>query len=98
MVEPKETAAAVRGSLLACTTLSLGLLSIAALAAPLDDFPSGLLLIPMLLLVGLPFLGCCIRAIFLLTRIRKHGIKFASPLMVCALTLLLLAFLPFTQI
>jgi hypothetical protein len=98
MVEPTETAASVRSSLLACTALSLGLLSIAGFGMPMDDFPSGLLLLPMVLVLGLPFLGCCIWSVFLLRRIRKNGPKFVTPLIVCALTVVLLATVPFTQI
>jgi hypothetical protein len=99
MREPTgKTATAVRGSLLACVIFSLGLLAIAAFATPLDDFPSGLLLIPLVLLVGLPFLACCVWSIFLLTRIRQGGVKCASPLIVCAVTLTMLNTVPFTQI
>jgi hypothetical protein len=99
MMEPTgKTATTVRGGLLACTIFSLGLLSIAAFATPLDDFPSGLLLIPLVLLVGLPFLACCVSSVFLLTRIRQGGVKFASPLIVCAATLTMLNTVPFTQI
>jgi hypothetical protein len=36
--------------------------------------------------------------VFLLTRIRSHGMKFASPLVVCALTFAALACVPFTQV
>lgn len=99
MMEPTgKTAIAVRGSLLASVIFSLGLLSIAAFATPTDDFPSGLLLIPLVLLIGLPFLACCVSAMFLLTRIRQGGLKFASPLVVCTLTLAMLNTVPFTQI
>jgi hypothetical protein len=91
-------ATTVRGSLLASALFSLGLLSIAAFATPADDFPSGLLLIPLVLLVGLPFLACCVWSVFLLTRIRQGGLKFASPLIVCSLTLAMLNTVPFTQI
>jgi hypothetical protein len=95
MREPTgKTATAVRDSLLACVIFSLGLLSIAAFATPLDDFSSGLLLIPLVL----PFLACCVWSIFLLTRIRLGGVKCASPLIVCAVTLTMLNTVPFTQI
>jgi hypothetical protein len=99
MREPAgKTAIAVRGSLLACVIFSLGLLSIAAFATPLDDFPSGLLLIPLVLLVGLPFVACCVWSVFMLTRIRQDGVICASPLIVCAVTLTMLNTVPFTQI
>jgi hypothetical protein len=92
------TAPSVRGALLGSTALSLGLLWLAAFAMPLDDFPSGLLIIPLLLLLGLPFLGCCVWSLFLLVKIRTGGVKFSSPLLVCALTLILLAGVPFTEL
>jgi hypothetical protein len=99
MMEPTgKTATAVRGSLLASGIFSLGLLSIAAFSTPTDDFPSGLLLIPLVLLIGLPFLACCVWSVFLLTRIRQGGLKFASPLTICTLTLAMLNTVPFTQI
>jgi hypothetical protein len=99
MMEPTGTTAlAVRGSLLASAIFSLGLLSIAAFATPLDDFPAGLLLIPLVLLIGLPFFACGVWSVFLLTRIRQGGLKFASPLIVCTLTLAMLDTVPFMQI
>jgi hypothetical protein len=91
-----RTRPSVRGSLLAAAALSLGLLSIAAFG-PLDDFPSGLLVVPLLLLIGLPFLGYCIWSVVLMARVRTGGVRFASPLIICALTLVMLQTLPFRQ-
>jgi hypothetical protein len=88
----------VRAGLLACVTISLIALWIAAFEMPLADLPSGFVLFPVLPLAALSFLGCCLWSLFLLVRVRQHGVKFASPLIVCALTLAALAYAPFTEI
>jgi hypothetical protein len=92
-----STMTSVRGALFAATALSLGLLWLAAFM-PLDDFPSGLLIVPLALLLGLPFLGCCVWSVLLLAKIRSGGVKFAGPLLVCALTIILLANVPFAEL
>jgi hypothetical protein len=88
----------VRASLLACMTVSLIALWIAAFEMPFADLPSGFVLFPVLPLTILAFLACCLWSLFLLARVRQHGLKFAGPLMVCALTLAALAYAPFSQI
>jgi hypothetical protein len=87
----------VRGSLIACAALSSGVLAI-ALFESLDGFPTGLLILPLVVLIGLPFLGCCIWSVILLARVRRHGAKFASPLVICAVTLAMLQTVPFRQL
>jgi hypothetical protein len=87
----------VRASLLVCATVSLLALWIAAFETPMGELP-GLVLFPVLPLTLLSLFACCLWSLFLLTRIRSHGLKFATPLVVCALTLAALAFAPFTQI
>jgi hypothetical protein len=88
----------VRASLLACVTVSLLALWIAAFEMPFSDLPSGFVLFPLLPLTALAWLACGLWSLFLLMRIRRHGVKFASPLIVCALTLAALAYAPFTEI
>jgi hypothetical protein len=88
----------VRASLLACVTISLLALWIAAFEMPFADLPSGFVLFPGLPLTVLAFLACCLWSVFLLVRVRRHGVKFASPLIVCTLTLAALAYAPFTEI
>jgi hypothetical protein len=88
----------VRASLLACVAVSLLALWIAAFEIPFADLPSGFVLFPVLPLTVLAFLACGLWSLFLLVRVRRHGVKFASPLFVCALTLAALAYAPFTEI
>jgi hypothetical protein len=87
----------VCASLLACTAISLTALWIAAFAMPMGDLP-GVVFYPLLPLTVLAFIACCLWSVFLLSRIGKHGIRFASPLIVCTLTFLALAYVPFTQV
>ena len=88
----------VRAGLLACVAVSLIVLWIAAFEMPFSDLPSGFVLFPVLPLAALSFVGCCLWSLFLLARVRRHGVKFAAPLIICALTLAALAYAPFTQI
>jgi len=88
----------VRASLLASMTVSMLALWIAAFEMPFADLPSGSVPFPVLPLTALAFLACCLWSVFLLVRVRRHGVKFASPLIVCALTLAALAYAPFTEI
>jgi hypothetical protein len=88
----------VRASLIACATASLMVLWIAAFEMPFSDLPSGFVLFPLLPLAALSFVGCCLWSLFLLRRVRRHGVKFACPLIICALTLAALAYAPFTKI
>jgi hypothetical protein len=86
----------VRASLLVCTTSSLIVLWIAAFEMPMADV--AFIFHPVLQPAILSFLACGLWSVFQLTRIRKHGVKFASPFLVCALTVAALVYAPFTQI
>ncbi len=88
----------VGAGLLACVTVSLLALWIAAFEMPFADLPSGLVLFPLLPLVALAFPACGLWSVFLMRRVRRHGVKFASPLIVCALTMAALAYAPFNEI
>jgi hypothetical protein len=99
---PEMTAAApagpsVHAGLLSCATVALVALWIAAFEKPMDDLP-GLVFFPLLPLTALALVGCSLWSVFLLTRMRRHGARFAGPFMVCALTFLALAYVPFTQL
>lgn len=90
-------AASVRIPLLACLATSGLALALAAFELPMSDFPSGLVLALLpLLVVAFPL--CGLWSLFLLTRIRARGAKFALPFAVCVATLAALAYVPFTQI
>jgi hypothetical protein len=88
----------IRGGLLACAITSLIVLWIAAFEMPFSDLPSGFVLFPLLPLAALSFLGCWLWSLFLLARVRRHGVKFTLPLIICALTLAALAYAPFTEV
>jgi hypothetical protein len=89
--------ASVRTSLLTCAAISLIALWIAAFEMPMDDL-QGLVFFPLLPLTALALVGCSLWSVFLLTRVRRHGARFAGPFMVCTLTFLALAYVPFTQV
>ena len=90
-------APSVRACLLTCAAVCLILLSIAAFEMPMGDLP-GLVLFPVLPLTAFSFVGCCFWSVFQLTRIRRYGVSFAFPLIVCALTFSALVYVPFTQL
>jgi hypothetical protein len=97
MTAAAPTGPSVRAGLLSCATVALIALWIAAFEAPDGDLP-GLVFFPLLPLTVLAFVGCSVWAVFLLTRVRRYGVRFAGPFMVCALTFLALAYVPFTQV
>jgi hypothetical protein len=99
---PEMTTAApagpsVRAGLLSCATVALVALWIPAFEMPMDDLP-GLVFFPLLPLTALALVGCSLWSVFLLTRMRRHVARFGGPFMVCALTFLALAYVPFTQL
>jgi len=98
MTANTEVQPSVRASLMACAAVSLLALWIAAVEMPMADLPSGFMFFPVLPLTALAFVACCLWSAFLLTRIRRHGARFLAPSVICALTLALLAWAPFTQI
>jgi hypothetical protein len=87
----------VRAGLLSCASVALIALWIAAFEMPMDDLP-WLVFFPVLPLTVLALVGCSLWSVLLLTRVRRHGLRFASPFTVCALTFLALAYVPFTQV
>jgi len=90
-------AASVRIPLLVCLATSTLALALAAFELPMSDFPSGLVL-ALLPLLAVLFPLCGLWSLFLLTRIRAGGAKFALPFAVCIATFAALTYVLFTQI
>ena len=62
------------------------------------DWPSGFVLMVLFPLTSLTFIGCGLWSMTLLLRVRKHGVKFAAPFLVYALTLAALVYAPLQEI
>lgn len=90
-------AGSVRIPLMACLAIATLALGLAAFELPMSDFPSAAMLMLMPLL-AVAFPVCGLWSLFLLTRIRTRGVKFALPFVVCVATLAALNWVPFTQI
>lgn len=99
-----ETAAAapagasVRAGVLAAATVSLVTLAIATFELSMADWPSGFVLMVILPLAALLFFSCSLWSASQLLRIRKDGVRFAAPFLICALTLAALVYAPLQQI
>ena len=91
-------AASVRAGMLAAATVSLVTLSIATFELSMADWPSGFVLLVILPLASLLFFSCCLWSASQLLRIRKDGVRFAAPFLICALTLAALVYAPLQQI
>jgi hypothetical protein len=88
----------VRAGLVAATVICAGTLLLATFESSMADFPSGLVLLGILPLTALLFFGCCVWTATLLLRIRKGGVKFALPFLICAITLALLVYAPLQKV
>jgi hypothetical protein len=88
----------LRGSLMACAMFSLAVLAVAAFDMSLTDWFPGLYFFPVQILLLISFLVCCIWSLVLLRHVARGHIRFAMPLLVCALTLVALIYAPFTRI
>ena len=88
----------VRPALLAAAIISTGTLLLATFELSMADFPSGFVLLGILPLTALLFFGCCVWTATLLLRIRRGGVKFALPFLICAATLALLVYAPLQQV
>jgi hypothetical protein len=93
-----STGPSARAALVAAVMISAATLSIAAFEPSMADWPSGLVALGVVPLVALMFCGCALWSATLLPRIRTDGVKFALPLLVCALTLAVLAYAPLQHI
>jgi len=90
--------ASVRAGVAAAATVCLVTLSIATFELSMADWPSGFVLMVILPLASLLFFACGLWSATLLLRIRKDGVRFAVPFLICALTLLALVYAPLEQI
>jgi hypothetical protein len=79
-------------------TVSLVTLSIATFELSMADWPSSFVLLLILPLASLLFFACGLWSATQLLRIRKDGVRFAVPFLICALTLLALVYAPLQQI
>jgi hypothetical protein len=101
MTTPTTAAAArpsVRPALLAALVISAVTLGIATFEMSMSDWPSGFVLLVLFPLTALTFIGCGLWSMTLLLRIRSHGVRFAAPLLVYALTLTALVYAPLQEI
>jgi hypothetical protein len=97
MAAAAETAS-VRAGVAAAATVCLVTLSIATFELSMADWPSGFVLMAILPLASLLFFACGLWSATLLLRIRKDGVRFAVPFLICALTLAALVYAPLQQV
>jgi hypothetical protein len=98
LVAAAAETASVRAGVLAAATVSLVTLSIATFELSMADWPSGFVLMVILPLAALLFFACGLWSATQLLRIRKDGVRFAVPFLICALTLAALVYAPLQQI
>lgn len=84
--------------LMAAVTVSAVALAVATFELAMADWPSGLVILVVVPLLALVFFSCMIWSATLLLKVRLGGIKFALPFLVCAATLVILAYAPLHQI
>src|SRR3954469_19346090 len=97
MAAAAETAS-VRAGVAAAATVCLVTLSVAMFDLSMADWPSGFVLMVILPLASLLFFACGLWSATLLLRIRKDGVRFAVPFLICALTLAALVYAPLQQV
>jgi hypothetical protein len=97
MAAAAETAS-VRAGVAIAATVCLVTLSIATFELSMADWPSGFVLMVILPLASLLFFACGLWSATLLLRIRKDGVRFAVPFLICALTLAALVYAPLQQV
>jgi len=88
----------VRAGVLAATVVALVTLFIATFELSMADFPSGLVIMGIVPLAALLFFACLVWSASQLLRIRKDGVTFAIPFLICAATLALLVYAPLQQV
>src|SRR3978361_703147 len=88
----------VRAALLAARVVSALTLGIAAFELSMADWPSGFVLLVLVPLTALTFIGCGLWSMTLPLRIRPHGVRFAAPFLLYALTLAALVYAPLQEI
>ena len=93
-----EARPSVRAALVAALVISAVTLGIATSELAMADWPSGFVLLVLVPLMALTFIGCGLWSMTLLLRIRRHGVKFAAPFLIYALTLATLDYAPLSEI
>jgi hypothetical protein len=87
-----------RAGALTSAVVSLLTLLVATFELSMADWPSSFVLLVILPLTALVFIGCCLWSATQLLRIRRDGVKFAGPFLICGLTLLILIYAPLQQV
>ena len=93
-----ETRPSVRAALLAVAVISAFTLALATFELSMADWPSGVVLLGIVPLAALLFCGCGLWSATQLLRIRRDGVKFVFPFLICAGTLAILAYAPLQQV
>jgi hypothetical protein len=93
-----EARPSVRAARLVALVISAVTLGIATFELSMSDWPSGFVLLVLVPVTALTFIGCGLWSMTLLLHIRRHGVKFAVPFLIYALTLVLLEYAPLQQI
>jgi hypothetical protein len=88
----------VRAGVIAAAIVSIVTLLVATFELSMADWPSGFVLLVVVPVVALAFFGCGLWSLTQLLRVRKDGVKFASPFLICAATLLILLYAPLQQV
>lgn len=88
----------VRAALLTALVVSAATLGIAASELAMADWPSGFVLLVLVPLAALVFIGCGLWSITLLVKVSQHGLLFAAPFLIYALTLAILVWAPLQEI
>jgi hypothetical protein len=88
----------VRAGVLAATIVAGVTLFIATFELSMADFPSGLVIMAILPLAALLFFACLVWSASQLLRVRRDGVKFAIPFLICAGTLAALQWAPLQAI
>jgi hypothetical protein len=88
----------VRAGVIAAAIVSIVTLLVATFELSMADWPSGVVLLVLVPVVALAFFGCGLWSLTQLLRVRKDGVKFASPFLICTATLLILLYAPLQQI
>jgi hypothetical protein len=88
----------VRTGVLASAAVSIATLLISTFELSMADWPSGFVLLVIVPLAALMFLSCCLWSATQLLLVRKEGVKFASPFLICAVTLVILIYAPLQRI
>ena len=102
MATTEQTTAAakpsVRSGVLAASIVALVTLFIATFELSMADLPSGLVIMGIVPLAALLFFACLVWSASQLLRIRKDGLKFAIPFLICVATLAALQYAPLQAI